>query len=121
MPKGYTKITTHIVFDVKLGMLARKAMLYANGHKVPGLPKESTSSRIPIRDSVRAFFLLAALNGLEVLPADIQNAYLSAPLAPGVKYYTIAKDANRFTADQDGRPCIIARALYGIPIAGASL
>ena len=34
--KDYTKITTHIVFDVKLGTLARKARLCADGHKVPG-------------------------------------------------------------------------------------
>ena len=105
---------------MKLGTLARKARLCADGHKVPGLPKESTYSSVPSRDSVRIFFLLAALNGLEVLSADIQNTYLSAPLAPGVKYYTIVKEANGFTADQDGRPCIIVRDLYGLPIAGAS-
>ena len=120
MPKDYTKITTHMVFDVKLGTLTRKARLCADGHKVPGLPKESTYSSVPGRDLVRIFFLLGALNGLEVLSADIQNPYLSAPLAPGVKYYIIAKEANGFTADQDGRPCIIVRALYGLPIARTS-
>jgi hypothetical protein len=31
------------------------------------------------RDSVRIAFTLAALNGLDILAADIQNAYLSAP------------------------------------------
>ena len=46
---------------------------------------------------------------------------MSAPLAPGVKYYTIRKEANGFTADQYERPCIIVRALvYGLPIARAS-
>ena len=115
IPKGYTNITTHMVFDVKLGTLARKARLCTDGHKVPGLPKASTYSSIPSRDSVRILFLLAALNGLEVLSAYIQNAYLSALLAPGVKYYTIAKEPNDSTADQDGRPCIIVRALYGLP------
>ena len=69
---------------------------------------------------MRIFFLLTALNGLEVLSVDIQNAYLLAPLAPGVKYYTIVKEANGFTADQDIRLCIIIRALYGLPIAGVS-
>ena len=42
MPKGYTKITTHMVFDVKLRTLARKARLCADGHKVPALPNKST-------------------------------------------------------------------------------
>ena len=39
-----------------------------------------------------------------------------------MKYYTVAKEGNRFTANQDGRPCIIVRTLYGlVPIgAGAS-
>ena len=37
--KDYTKITTHMVFDVKLGTLARKARLCADGHKVPNLTK----------------------------------------------------------------------------------
>ena len=120
MPKGYTKITTYMVFDVKLGTLARKARFCADGHKVPGLPKESAYRSVPSRDLVRILFLLAALNGLEVLSADIQDTYLSAQLAPGVKYYMIAKEANGFTADQDGRLCIIVRALYGLPIAGAS-
>ena len=45
-----------------------------DGHKVPELPKESTYSSVPSRDSVRVLFLLAALNGLEVLSANIQNA-----------------------------------------------
>lgn len=45
---------------------------------------------------------------------------MSALLAPGVKYYMIAKEANGSTADQDGRLCIIVRALYGLPIAGTS-
>ena len=98
MPKGYTKIAPHIVFNMKLGMLARKARLCTDRHKVPGLPKKSTYISVPSRDLVRIFFLLGALNGLEVLSADIQNAYLAAPLAPGVKYYTIAKEANGFTA-----------------------
>lgn len=114
---SYTKITTHIVFDVKLGTLTQKARLCADGHKVPALAKEHTYSSVPSRDSVRTFFLIAALNGLDVLSADIQNAYLTAPLTG--KYYTIARESNRFPKEYDGRPWIILRSLYGLPIAGA--
>ena len=99
LSKGYTKITTHMVFDVKLETLARKARLHADEHKVPELPKENTYSSVPSRDSVRIFFLLGALNGLEVLSANKQSVYLSAPLAPGVKYCAVAKEANGFTPD----------------------
>ena len=107
MPKGCTQITTRMVFDARLGTLVRKARLRADGHNAPGLPKESTyNSSVPSsRDLVRTFFLvLAALNGLEVLSAGIQNTCLSALLAPGVKYYTVAKEANGLAATQDGIP-----------------
>ena len=63
MPKGYTEITTHMVFAVKLGTLARKARLCADGHKVPGLPKESTYISVPSRDLVRIFFYWQPLMG----------------------------------------------------------
>ena len=48
--------------------------------------KESTFSSVLTRDSVRFFFMLAALNDLEVLSADIQNAYLSAPIKKTLRY-----------------------------------
>ena len=51
-----------------------------DGHLVPEKPKENTYSSVPSRNSVRLFFLLAALNGLDVLTGDVQNAYLSAEL-----------------------------------------
>ena len=71
-------------------------------------------------DSISIFFLIAALNGLEVLSADMQNAYLSAFVADDEKYYTIAKESNGFMTEQDGNLYIIARVLYGLPIAWAS-
>jgi hypothetical protein len=37
-------------------------------------PKDLTYSSVVSRDSVRLFFLLAALNNLDVLACDIQNA-----------------------------------------------
>lgn len=44
-------------------------------------PKDSTySSIVSARVSVRIAFLVAALNDLNVLAADVQNAYLNAPM-----------------------------------------
>ena len=63
--KSYTKITTHRVFDVKLGTLTRKARLCADGHRVPTLPKESTYSSVPSRDSARMFFSIGSLEWTE--------------------------------------------------------
>ena len=64
---------------MKIGDLTRKARFCANGNETDP-PKESTFSTVVSRDSVRLFFLLVALNDLDILFADTQNAYLSAPV-----------------------------------------
>jgi hypothetical protein len=116
-PVGYQRVTVHMVFDVKI-TLQRKARLVADGHKVPEVRRESTYSSVPSRDSIRMFFLLAALNDLDVLSADIQNAYLTAPIKE--KYYVVAEAADGFSREFSGRPAKIVRAMYGLPVAGAS-
>jgi hypothetical protein len=78
-PKGYKFVSTHMVFDVKLGEnYRRKARLpvVADGHKTdaPALP--ITYSSVVSRDSVRIALTIAALN---IFVCDIQNAYLTAP------------------------------------------
>jgi hypothetical protein len=72
---GYTQITGHLVFDVKLG---EKARYCADGHKT-GAPAPVTYSTVVSRDSVRILLTIAALNDLNVLGADVQNAFLTAP------------------------------------------
>ena len=64
---------------------------------------------------IRLFFLIAALNNLDVMAADIKNAYLTAPIKE--RYYV--KLGPEFGADQ-GRFAKIVRALYGLPVAGAA-
>jgi hypothetical protein len=59
--------------------------------------------------------LLAALNDLEVKAADIQNAYLTAPVSE--KIWT--RLGRKFGSDS-GKVAIIVRALYGLKSAGAS-
>ena len=77
VPIGYNWIDCHMIFDVKMD-LTRKARLVAGGHQTD-VPSESTYSSVVSRDSVRIAFTLAALNDLDVLAADVQNAYLNAP------------------------------------------
>jgi hypothetical protein len=86
MPPGFKKIDCHMVFDVKLD-LVRKARFIAGGHQTDP-PKESVYSSIVSRNSVHLAFLIAALNDLEILSADVQNAYLNAPTKE--KIYMIA-------------------------------
>ena len=117
IPIGYKPLTVHMVFDIKFD-LTRKARLVADGHKVaePPPPEECYSS-VVARDSLRIFFTLAALNDLEVLSADVQNAYLNAP---AVEKLYIKSAGAEFGPDKQGRPCTIVRALYGLSASGAS-
>jgi hypothetical protein len=113
MPIGYEYIRCHMVFDVKIGDLTRKARFCANGNETDP-PKDSTFSTVVSRDTVRMFFLLAALHGTDILSADIQNAYLNAPVKE--KIYTIA--GKEFGPKNEGRPALIVRALYGLRSSG---
>jgi hypothetical protein len=112
MPPGYLKIDCHMVFDVKM-TLERKARYVAGGHQTEP-SKDITFASVVSRDSIRIAFLIAALNDLEILSADISGAYLNAPC--GEKVYTIA--GKEFGPNKEGRPVLIKRALYGLRSSG---
>ena len=64
-----------MVFDVKMGEhFRRKAQFVVDGNKAK-TPAVITYSSVVSRDSVRIALTIAALNGLDVLACDIQNAY----------------------------------------------
>jgi hypothetical protein len=77
VPIGSTWIPCQMVFDVKMD-LTRKARFVAGGHWTDP-PSQITYSMVVSRDSVRIAFLIAAMNDLNILSADIGNAYLNAP------------------------------------------
>ena len=112
---GYQEITTHFIFDIKLGEnFRRKARLVADGHKTE-TPRAVTYSSVVSRDSVRICLLIAALNDLDILSADVENAYLTAPCRE--KCWTIG--GKEFGSNQ-GKPFIITKALYGLKSSGAA-
>jgi hypothetical protein len=113
IPSFFKRIDCHMIFDVKMD-LTRKARFVAGGHQTE-TPKESTYSSVVSRDSVRIAFIIAALNDLEILAADVQNAYLNAETKE--KVYTIA--GLEFGPENVGRPVMIVRALYGLKSSGA--
>jgi hypothetical protein len=76
VPKGYTFIRCHMNFEVKMDF-TRKARFVAGGHMTDP-PTEITYSSVVSRDSVRIGFLIAALNDLDLVAANIGNAYLQA-------------------------------------------
>jgi len=67
------------------------------------------------RESIRIGFILASLNDLNILTADVAGAYLNAPCAE--KVYTVLGEE---FGDYAGRKAIIKMALYGLKSAGYS-
>jgi Reverse transcriptase (RNA-dependent DNA polymerase) len=113
VPVGYTMIRCHMIFDIKMDF-TRKARFVAGGH-LTDPPKDTVYSSVVTRESVRIFFLICALNDLDVLACDVQNAYLNAT----------TKEKNWFVAgrehgpDHVGKSVLIVRALYGLRSSGA--
>jgi len=114
IPIGSTWIPCHMIFDVKMD-LTRKARFVAGGHWTDP-PSQVTYSTVVSRDSVRIAFLIAALNDIEILSADIGNAYLNAPTKERV--HTTA--GPEFGPSRIGQTVIIVRALYGLKSSGAA-
>jgi hypothetical protein len=113
IPVGHKLIKCHMIFDVKMVGLVRKARFVAGGHMTDP-PQDSVYSSVVTRESVRIMFTIAAMNDLDLLAGDVQNAYINAKTAE--KVYTIA--GPEFGSDQ-GRPAVIVRALYGLKSSGA--
>ena len=116
VPVGSKLIPYHFVFTVKVD-LTRKARLVAGGHRNRNVPAYATYSSVCSRESIRIAFLIAALNDLEILMADIGNAYLNAPCRERV-YVKVG--AELFGQEHEGKHAVIVRALYGLKSAGAS-
>ena len=111
----YEHISGHLIFDVKLGEnFRRKARYVADGYKTSA-PNSVTYSSVTSRDSVRIFLLLATLNEVDIQSADVQNAFLSAPVLEKV-WLTAGPE---FGPEQ-GKNMIVVRALYGLKSASAS-
>jgi Reverse transcriptase (RNA-dependent DNA polymerase) len=107
-PIGFQRIPCHLVFDVKIDF-TRKARFVAGGH-VTSPPATQTYASVVSRESVRIAFLLASLNDMDVLSADVQGAYLNAPCHE--KVYTTC--GMEFGIENVGRVAVIVKALYGL-------
>ena len=112
-PPCFQYISCHLIFDVKLDG-TRKARFVAGGH-LTDTPSLITYSTVVSRDSIRILLLMAALNGLDVMSCDIQNAYLNAK--PREKVCFTAGDEFGL---RKGSLVIIVRALYGLKSSGAA-
>jgi hypothetical protein len=102
-----------MIFDIKMDF-TRKARLVASGHTTK-TPASTTYSSVVLRISVRIAFMFAAPNDLDILAADVGNAYLNANCRE--KIWTIAGPEVGLKA---GTAMIIEEALYGLKTSGAA-
>jgi hypothetical protein len=115
LPVGCPKIKCHFVFDIKMGKnFWWKARLIANGNWTEA-PPTLTYSSVVFCGSVRIAFLVAALNDLQLLACDIQNAYLTTNCCQHI--YTIAGPE---FGSEAGLVMIVKKALYGLKSSGAA-
>ena len=94
--------------------MTRKARYVAQGFRNDPPPGMSYAGVVS-RDSVRLGFLLAALNGLEILAGDVQNAFINAETPEKIFFYA----GDEWGPDK-GRVIIIRRALYGLKTSAAT-
>lgn len=112
-PAGFKYVDLMMVFDIKLDF-TRKARMCARGDQTAP-PTTMTYASVVSRDSVRLAFLVAAINGLDVIMFDVGNAYLNAETSE--RLYTIA--GTEF-GEHKGKLLIIRKALYGLKSSGAA-
>ena len=104
-PHGWSKLTGHLVWEVKMDFTC-KAHWVLDGHKIPD-PVGSMYAGVVSHESVCIAFMYAALNGLSVCAADIRNAYLQA--LSSQKDYIVCDP--EFGTKNVGKVALIYRAL----------
>ena len=115
LPSGFQETKCHMIFDVKIGEnFCRKARLVAGGHTTEA-PATLSYSSVVSCDSVQIALTVAALNELEVMACDIQNAYLTADCRE--KIWTRAGPE---FGSEAGTIMFIHNTLYGLRSSGAA-
>ena len=74
---GFQEIGSHIVFDIKMDF-TQKAQFVAGRHTTAA-PTSMTYSSMVSHDSIQIAFLIAALNDLDIMSMDLENAFIQAP------------------------------------------
>ena len=110
---GFQEISCHIIFDVKMDF-TRKARFVAGGH-MTDTPASATYSSVVTRDSIRLAFLIAALNEVDVMACDLENAYLNAACKEKIWF-----EGGIECGEDKGKVLILCRALYGLKSSGAA-
>ena len=115
IPPGFQQIHCHMIFDIKIGEnFCWKAWFVACGHTTETLASLFYSSVIS-RDTVCIALTIAALNNLQVMSCDIQNAYLTTTCHEKIWTY-----AGPEFGSEKGSIMLIRKALYGLKSSGTA-
>jgi hypothetical protein len=112
---GHELVTAHMVFDMQPDF-RKKGRLVARGHFTDPLASILYSSVIS-RKPVQIEFLLAVLNGLDVMSDDIGNAYLTARTGKEV----LSTCGQALVDPCISRKAVIISALQGLNSSGADM
>ncbi len=77
VPHGFQFVKCHMIFDIKMEDFCCKACPVADGH-MTNVPATYTCVSVVTCETVHIALMLAALNLLEVMMADIMNTYITA-------------------------------------------
>ena len=112
IPKGFTKIRVHFVYDIKHDGRF-KARLVAGGHMTEANKEDSYSGVVSLK-SMRLAMLVGEMNGLSSMVGDIGNAYLESFTREKVCFI-----AGSEFGPLEGHTFQIIKALYGLRTSGA--
>jgi hypothetical protein len=107
------QIGCHIVFDIKMDF-TRKARFVTGSHTTE-TPAAMTYSSVVSRESIRLGFMIAALNSLDIMSCDLENAYLNAKCQEKIWF-----EGGLECGANKGKVCVVIHALYGLKSAGVS-
>ena len=113
---GYQEVKCHLIFDIKMGENFRRKARFVAGGRTTEVPTTLTYASVVSRDSsVRIALTITALNDLNVMACDIQNAYLTADCRENI----FSRAGPEFGSEA-GTIFLVKKALYGLKSASAA-
>lgn len=109
---GYTTIDFHMIFGIKADFM-RKANFVTSGQQTDP-PASIAYASVVSRESIRMTFVLAALNDLDIMTANVSGAYLNAPC----KEKIMITCGPEFGAENKGKRAKVVRVAYGLKSSG---
>jgi hypothetical protein len=74
-----------------------------------------TYSSVVSLNSIQLAFPIAALNNIDIMSCDLENAYLNAPCQEKIWF-----EGGIECGDDQGKVCVVVCSLYGLKSAGAA-